>query len=484
MKALKYIFLTMLVVFSCAPAATISTTKKYPPLPKTERIFVFGLNDATPTGSENLGTIKIGDSGLSVGCSFDNVVNLAREKARDVGGNAIKLLSVQEPDFGSTCYRISATILRLAKLDKNNLRRIATTESDLLKYFDTNSALQSIEGIWTTTSTVTMKSTGEKRLEQNNYEIAIIKRDFNNSRKYDAVIISSLIQEWNEVGLVKAEFSSTAYDNVYTVSWINANGTATSSTFTIDEDGTATGVFDDINFTNEFTLIKTYPKFSDQGKVSKGSISTGTGFLISQKGEIATNHHVIKDGKSIKVTFINSNGEKVTYKAISTLNDKNNDLSILRIEDVSFKELKSIPYKIESSFKVGEQVYTIGYPLSDVMGTNYKVTQGVVSSSSGIEDDIRFMQITAPIQPGNSGGPLFNSNGNIIGITTAQLNSEAVGVNIQNVNYAIKTLYLKTLLEMLPNYTPQTGTNDLINKKTEEQIEVLKNYVCLITVEN
>lgn len=474
----------MLVVFGCAPAATVSTTKKYSPLPKTETIYVFGLNDAMPTGAESLGTVKIGDSGLSVGCSFENVVDLAREKARNVGGNGIKLLSVREPDFGSTCYRISAEILKLPKLDKNNLRRITTTENDLIKYFDTNTTPQSIEGIWTVSNAVTIKSTGKQNVSQNTYEIAIAKRDFNNSRKFDAIIVSSLVQEWNEIGLIKAEFSSTAYDNVYTVKWINANGTSTSSTFTIDEDGTANGVLDDANYTNEMTLIKTYPKFSDQAKANKGSISTGTGFLISSKGEIATNHHVVKDGKSIKVTFINSNGEKVTYKAVSTLNDKNNDLSILKIEDINFKEPKSIPYKMENAFKVGEQVYTIGYPLSDVMGTNYKVTQGVVSSSSGIEDDIRFMQITAPIQPGNSGGPLFNSNGNIIGITTAQLNPEAVGVSIQNVNYAIKTLYLKTLLEMLPNYIPQTGTSDLTNKKPEEQIEILKNYVCLITVEN
>ena len=98
-----------------------------------------------------------------------------------------------------------------------------------------------------------------------------------------------------------------------------------------------------------------------------------------------------------------------------------------------------------------EKVFTIGYPLNDVMGSNYKVTDGIISSKSGIEDDVRYYQISVPLQPGNSGGPLFNKDGNIIGITSARLNSQAVGTQVENVNYAIKSSYLLNLYNMLPN---------------------------------
>ena len=92
--------------------------------------------------------------------------------------------------------------------------------------------------------------------------------------------------------------------------------------------------------------------------------------------------------------------------------------------------------------EVGEDVFTIGYPMNSVMGNNYKVTNGIISSLSGMSDDIRYMQISVPLQPGNSGGPLFNKNGNIMGITSAKLNGKAIGTSIENVSYAIKAIYL------------------------------------------
>jgi S1-C subfamily serine protease len=116
------------------------------------------------------------------------------------------------------------------------------------------------------------------------------------------------------------------------------------------------------------------------------------------------------------------------------------------------------------------------------MGTNYKVTDGIVSSVSGIDDDMRYYQITVPLQPGNSGGPLFNSSGDVIGITSARLNSKAVGTEVENVNYAIKISYLLNLYNMLPNSEELKTTSSSSNKELQEQVKVLKNYVCLIKV--
>jgi S1-C subfamily serine protease len=112
------------------------------------------------------------------------------------------------------------------------------------------------------------------------------------------------------------------------------------------------------------------------------------------------------------------------------------------------------------------------------MGENCKVTDGIISSISGIEDDKRYFQISVPIQPGNSGGPLFNKDGNIIGITSATLNSKTLNINTQNVNYAVKAFYLLNIDKEI--YLPPTSA--LCNKKLEEQVQILKNYVCLIKV--
>lgn len=116
------------------------------------------------------------------------------------------------------------------------------------------------------------------------------------------------------------------------------------------------------------------------------------------------------------------------------------------------------------------------------MGSNYKVTDGIISSKSGIADDVRYYQISVPLQPGNSGGPLFSKEGNVIGITSARLNGKAVGTQIENVNYAIKSSYLLSLYNMLPNSTRLTTTSTVATKELQDQVKVLKNYVCLIKV--
>jgi len=116
------------------------------------------------------------------------------------------------------------------------------------------------------------------------------------------------------------------------------------------------------------------------------------------------------------------------------------------------------------------------------MGVNYKVNDGIISSSSGIADDIRYFQISVPLQPGNSGGPLFNKDGNVIGITTARLNSDAVGTTVENVNYAIKISYLVNLYNMLPDAQSIQKESKLAGKELQEQVKSLKNYICIIRV--
>jgi S1-C subfamily serine protease len=104
--------------------------------------------------------------------------------------------------------------------------------------------------------------------------------------------------------------------------------------------------------------------------------------------------------------------------------------------------------------KMGDKVFTIGYPAHFLMGDNPKYTEGVVNATSGLQDDPTVFQVSVEIQPGNSGGPLFNEKGEVVGITSSSLDPkaavEAFGTLPQNVNYAIKSTYISALLPMLP----------------------------------
>lgn len=206
--------------------------------------------------------------------------------------------------------------------------------------------------------------------------------------------------------------------------------------------------------------------------------ASGSGFFISTDGLIATNSHVIQGARKIEVNISNESG-RFGYIAEVIFDSPQNDVAVLKINDSKFKKLNSLPYGISTNVEVGEKVFTIGYPLNSIMGENYKVTDGIISSKTGPADDEKYYQISVPIQPGNSGGPLFNKDGNIIGITTATLNSKALNIQTQNVNYAIKGVYLLNKNNVVPLLPKST----LANKQLFEQVKVLKNYVCLIKVE-
>lgn len=139
--------------------------------------------------------------------------------------------------------------------------------------------------------------------------------------------------------------------------------------------------------------------------------------LLPQNGIIVTNFHVVDGANGIDV-FVNRNGEIKTYNAKVLISDKANDISILKIEDKSFTNFAQLPYAVKTPIlDVGTSVFALGYPMSDILGEEIKVTDGIISSKTGYQGDVVTYQISVPIQPGNSGGPLFDKNGNLVGIT-------------------------------------------------------------------
>ena len=227
-------------------------------------------------------------------------------------------------------------------------------------------------------------------------------------------------------------------------------------------------------FIKKYPTIDMYAELEQAEKNRKHAQWSGTGFFLSKDGYVITNHHVVENARTIKVSGINSD-TKTSYNARVEISDKQNDLAILKITDASFKPLTNIPYTFKyTTSSVGEDCYVLGYPLISTMGLDIKLTNGIISSKTGFEGNIAEYQMSAPVQPGNSGGPLFDKNGNIIGVVCAK-HREA-----ENAGYAIKASYIRNLVELLPTSINWPQTNLLTGKSLPEQVELASKAVCVI----
>jgi hypothetical protein len=205
----------------------------------------------------------------------------------------------------------------------------------------------------------------------------------------------------------------------------------------------------------------------------------GSGFFITADGYFVTNNHVVtgSDGLEVKI------GEKVFPARIIKL-DAPNDIAVLKVEG----NFQCLPLGADLETRPGDDVFTVGFPMADIMGEAPKTTLGIVSAVSGIEDDPRAFQISVQIQPGNSGGPLTQKNtGNVIGVTSSSLNAAKLleqGRSIpQNVNYAMKASYIRPLLATIPGLldklpAPRTAERPFrdVQKETEQSVGLVIVY--------
>lgn len=204
--------------------------------------------------------------------------------------------------------------------------------------------------------------------------------------------------------------------------------------------------------------------------VNSGSYSIGTGWPIAE-GLVVTNHHVVK-GKS-EISLLLSDSRRVRASILKV--DAANDLALLQVDDID-----ALPPALPIADKpapLGAKVFTIGYPHPDIMGSQPKLTDGIISALSGLQDDKRTYQITVALQSGNSGGPLINMQGKVVGIVTSKLSAMSVfrwtGDLPQNVNYAMKSSLLLDLLERM-------GEQDLVLDEVEIGGEGLQHLAAAV----
>ena len=274
---------------------------------------------------------------------------------------------------------------------------------------------------------------------------------------------------WKE-GDVKARIYPTAQNSTFKVDWISPSRLSEKSHYMQFVGGVIRLI--DLDYGEMYSLMKMYP--NEDSEISNRVISSGSGFFISNNGYLVTNFHVI-DGSKKHQIGISINGEKRLFNAKVLIKDKKSDLAILKIDDESFEPFDEIPYSINTNLlDVGTNVFTLGYPNPNKIGTELKYTDGKINAQTGYKGDAQLYQISVNIYGGNSGGPLFDFDGNLTGIVNSGVPS------MPGVNYAIKVRYLMNLIELLPSDIQLPNSKALAGQTMTEKIKILSNYCPII----
>lgn len=302
--------------------------------------------------------------------------------------------------------------------------------------------------------------------EDNRYTLACIldngiyKLVYMNSREH--------LPQW-KISDVKAVLQPSATSGLFRADWYMADKTINKDCYVTFEGATMSVVLSG----DKSVYIKMYPTASSGIGQVENTSWTGTGFAL-KKGFIVTNYHVVENAKNVEVQGVNGSFVD-SYNAEIISTDKFNDLALIKITDDKFSQFDPIPYNVKTGVSdVGEEVFVLGYPMTSTMGDEIKLTTGVVSSRTGFQGDMSLYQISAPIQPGNSGGPLFDNNGNIIGVVNAKHKGA------ENVGYAIKTSYLRNLVESSVSTDILPTNNQISNLPLTQKVKKVKDHIFII----
>ena len=355
----------------------------------------------------------------------------------------------------------SAPIIPAATVPSVNSSTQATprTETEAIEYYFADRELGSIEGIWT--------------WDKNEYQVAIIKNNTGIESEYDyiGIIIRTDTGSWKP-GQVKLLLNSTASDTIFTGVYFDGRQSRINLSYIFENPNL-------IKVNYEFShgstlLIRDYPVGRSSGIASRnGAESHGTCFIVGPNGTAITSHHVVEGTNNIMVTL--SDGRQVP--AVVEKSSAANDLAVLRIaastpDYLSFSSTRSV--------RVGDQVFTVGYPTKSILGSEAKFTEGSISALSGIQGEASYMQVSVPIQPGNSGGPVVNYSGNVVGVIAATAAVEtfyrATGSLPQNINWAVKSDYVQLMIDDVVARPIVTSRSEAIKRALSAVCQVVASH--------
>ncbi len=198
----------------------------------------------------------------------------------------------------------------------------------------------------------------------------------------------------------------------------------------------------------------------------------GTGFMISANGYLTTSYHVVKEYDSVYI----ENEKYGSLKAVVVHSDPANDVSILKIEGGQQLNL-TLPYIIaKTETNLAEEVYTLGYPREEVV-----FGAGTISAMTGYKENANAYQVSVPVNPGNSGGPLFNSKGDLVGIISG-IQTETAGVAFATKSTVLLEVIKNEALDSLHNPLVLSKQNTMRNGTRVDQVKRWKDYVFMVKV--
>jgi serine protease Do len=199
--------------------------------------------------------------------------------------------------------------------------------------------------------------------------------------------------------------------------------------------------------------------------------SGGTSFLIDPRGYLVTNAHVLKDARHVVVQNMKGQEFKVTIIKM----DEERDLAFLKIDSDQFKPMESLPYGFKKNgAELGEQLFTLGFPRETIV-----YGEGYLSAKTGYQGDTLSCQIAIAANPGNSGGPVFNKNGELIGIlSTRQLQAQGFvfAVTTRNILKSLEDLKKDSIDQFIKPVT----SSAIKNLERTKQIEKIEDYVFMV----
>jgi len=224
-----------------------------------------------------------------------------------------------------------------------------------------------------------------------------------------------------------------------------------------------------------YMVVSAVPVFAAENL----SLYTASGFFITPN-VIVTNHHVIKGASRIEIVYNN----QIQVSASIIGSDEASDLALLRVQGLEGMA-EALPLANSGSVRQGDRVYAVGFPLPQVMGMQAKLSEGLISATAGMRGDLRMYQISAPVQPGNSGGPLLNDRAEVVGVVAGCLDATVMmkqGIFPQNVNYAVKSDNLYGLIHTYGVETALAGCRSGQTLSAADVVEVAKKAIVFIMV--
>lgn len=449
----RYLFLLVPILYACSPTYKLTLDEVRPPLPEEEIVMVSYGGQSIVGDVDTLGTLAVNTKNAGQ-CDPEELIDKALSMTKESGGNGYHITSINLEINRSRvpCASFTGKIVNT----KYSYYEILKTEAQLKEKWARR--INEIEGIY-------------EGKDPNGFDLRLaINRETTGNYKliYLSGVGESYEPIWKE-GQLKAGFKNSASNQLFKIDWISSNRTLNKD-FIIS---IGPGLFNLSNSSENFSepFLKTYPTNNDL------TLGSGTGFAVSSNGYIITNNHVIEAAERIFVRGVNGDFSQ-EHEAKLIVKDENNDLAIIQLIEHDSLSIGTPDFSVslKSNILVGENIFTLGYPLRSTMGDELKITNGIISSRTGYNGDITSYQVSAPIQPGNSGGPLFDNYGNVIGVINAKLG------NAENVTYAIKSSYLGNLFDLLPSSKDISTDSSTKEIRISEKVNNVRDFIYIITI--